>query len=270
VAGAGMNRVFVVGDVHGCVDELDVLLTSLALSPGDAVVFVGDYVDRGPASKEVLDLLIALRCRAEIQTTFLKGNHEDMLLSYMGLAGRYGESYLHNGGVDTLVSYGLHPLTPGPEVAAALPDDHLEFLRGLDLIHTIGPFLVTHAGIDPERPLAEQREEDLLWIRERFVSHPHPLPYTVCFGHTPRRDVLLHLPYKIGVDTGCVYGNRLSCIELRESRLFQVRRGARRIESRDLRSRFRAAGIALPVGAAARTTGSPGHRAGGDGAPGAP
>ncbi len=265
-----MNRVFVVGDVHGCADELETLLGSLALAPGDAVVFVGDYVDRGPASQDVLDLLIALRRRAEIQSTFLKGNHEDMLLAYMGLAGQHGESYLHNGGVDTLVSYGLHPLTPGPEVAAALPVAHLEFLCELALIHTIGPFLVTHAGIDPERPLAQQREEDLLWIRERFVSHPHLLPYTICFGHTPRRDVLLHLPYKIGLDTGCVYGNRLSCIELREARLFQVRRGGRRIESRNLRSHFRAAGIALPLDAAARTTGSPGRGAGSNEAPGAP
>jgi serine/threonine protein phosphatase 1 len=265
-----MNRVFVVGDIHGCVDELDVLLESLALTTGDTVVFVGDYVDRGPASKDVVDVLLALRQDSGIQSIFLKGNHEDMLLAYMGLPGQHGESYLHNGGVDTLVSYGLHPLTAGPAVAAALPQEHLDFFRGLELTHTIGPFLMTHAGIDPARPLVEQREEDLLWIRERFVNHPHPLPYTVCFGHTPRRDVLLHLPYKIGLDTGCVYGHRLSCIELREARLFQVRRGARQIESRDLRSRFRTAGIGLPPDAEERPTRSAGRGAGGTEVPGAP
>jgi serine/threonine protein phosphatase 1 len=265
-----MGRVFVVGDIHGCVDELDTLLDALALAPRDTVVFVGDYVDRGPASKDVIDVLLELRRNSDILTTFLKGNHEDMLLAYMGLAGQHGEAYLHNGGVETLVSYGLHPLTPGPEVAAALPAEHLQFLRELALTHTIGSFLMTHAGIDPERPLAEQREEDLLWIRERFVNHPHPLPYTVCFGHTPRRDVFLHLPYKIGLDTGCVYGNRLSCIELRESRLFQVRRGGRRIESRDLRSRFRAAGIELTLAASAPATGSAGRGGGDSGAPGTP
>ena len=265
-----MDRVFVVGDIHGCVDELATLLDGLQLVPGDAMVFVGDYVDRGPASREVIDVLLELRRHAEIATTFLKGNHEDMLLAYMGLGGQYGEAYLHNGGVETLASYRLHPLTPGPEVAAALPAEHLEFFRGLALTRTIGSFLVTHAGIDPERPLAQQREEDLLWIRERFVKHAHPLPYTVCFGHTPRRDVLLHLPYKIGLDTGCVYGNRLSCIELRDARLFQVRRGGRRVESRDLRSRFRAAGIELRPGDDADVGGGVAGPTGSGRAPGAP
>jgi serine/threonine protein phosphatase 1 len=265
-----MGRIFVIGDIHGCAGELETLLGGLDPAPGDKVVFVGDYVDRGPASKDVIDLLLELRRRPQIQSTFLKGNHEDMLLAYMGFPGQYGDAYLHNGGVETVASYRLHPLTPGLELAAALPAEHLGFLRQLEMMHQIGPFLVTHAGIDPAHPLAEQREEDLLWIRERFVNHPHPLPYTICFGHTPRRDVLLHLPYKIGLDTGCVYGNRLSCIELGEPRLFQVRRGGRRIETRDLRARFRAAGIELVVGAPSAAGGSAGRQSGGSGAPGAP
>lgn len=234
-----MARAFVIGDVHGCASELEALLQGLAPTAGDAVMFVGDYIDRGPASKAVVELLIALQRRKDITTTFLRGNHEDMLLAYMGFPGRYGSAFLHNGGVDTLVSYGLHPLTPGPEVAEALPASHLAFLRALELTHVHGDFLIAHAGIDPERPLEEQRDEDLLWIRDAFINKPHPLPYTVCFGHTPRRDVFLDLPYKIGLDTGCVYGNRLTCIELTRARLFQVRAGTTTVESRSVRAAFR-------------------------------
>src|SRR6185369_9391161 len=94
------------------------------------------------------------------------------------------------------------------------------------------------AGIDPRRPLAAQRDEDLLWIREDFIDHPHHLPYTVIFGHTPRREVLLDLPYKIGLDTGVVYGNKLSCLELETKRLFQITRGAHTVDSHSLAAHF--------------------------------
>jgi serine/threonine protein phosphatase 1 len=253
---AAVERAFVVGDVHGCVDELAALLDTLGLGSGDAIVFVGDYVDRGPASRDVVDLLLDLHARPGIDTTFLRGNHEDMLLAYMGFPGLHGEAFLHNGGMETLASYRLHPLTPGQEVAAALPARHLTFLRQLGLMHTIGTVLVTHAGIDPARPLAAQREEDLLWIREPFISQPHPLPFTVCFGHTPRREVLFDLPYKIGLDTGCVYGNRLSCIELQEQRLLQVRRGQRHVTTKDLRPLFRAAGTTVRLENGPRAAGA--------------
>jgi serine/threonine protein phosphatase 1 len=235
---------FVIGDIHGCATELEALLNGLPLAVGDAVVFLGDYVDRGPASRAVVEILLELGRRRSITTTFLKGNHEDMLLAYMGYPGRYGDAYLHNGGIETVVSYGLPPLTPGPDLPAAFPDAHLEFFKTLAIRHLAPPFLMVHAGIDPQRALVDQRVEDMLWIRERFITQRHGLPYTVCFGHTPRREVLMDLPYKIGLDTGCVYGNRLSCIELREPRLFQVRAGSRQVETRSVEALFRNAGCA--------------------------
>ncbi len=234
-----MAQLFVVGDIHGCARELDVLLEGLPLATGDTVVFLGDYIDRGPDSKLVVDHLLELETRTGITAVFLKGNHEDMFLAFMGRPGHYGDAFLYNGGVDTLASYGIHPLTPAAQVAAALPPAHTHFLDTLSVTYLAPPYLMVHAGIDPNRALEAQHPEDLLWIREPFIRRPHPLPYTVCFGHTPLREVLLDLPYKIGLDTGCVYGNRLSCIEIREPRLFQVAARSRRVEVRGLAEMFR-------------------------------
>src|ERR1043166_9018992 len=98
-------RTFVIGDIHGCVDELNWLLDALSPTEADAIVFLGDYIDRGPASKAVIDRLLRLR-REGPGCVFLKGNHEDMFLAFLGLQGHYGEAFLLNGGETTLQSYG--------------------------------------------------------------------------------------------------------------------------------------------------------------------
>ena len=99
--------------------------------------------------------------------------------------------------------------------------------------------MCVHAGFLPTRAMQDQRDEDLLWIRDEWISSRHPFPFTVLFGHTPRREVLLDVPYKIGLDTGLVYWNKLSCVELAEKRLFQIRRGERRVSQRSVAARFR-------------------------------
>jgi serine/threonine protein phosphatase 1 len=221
------GRLFAIGDVHGCARELEALLRSLDVAPGDTVVFVGDYIDRGPDSRRVVELVLELRGRDGARTICLKGNHEDMCLDYLGLGGHYGEAWHANGAAATLRSYGLPPSVGGREAAARLPRDHVAFLESLAPWHQAGGHLFVHAGIRPDRALHEQDEEDLWWIREEFIAHPHPLPYTVVFGHTPQRQVLVDLPYKIGIDTGCVYGNRLTCLELPAATLHQVAAGER-------------------------------------------
>jgi serine/threonine protein phosphatase 1 len=223
-------RTFVIGDIHGCIDELDGLLDTLAPVAGDTVVCLGDYIDRGPASKRVIDRLLRLR-REGPRCVFLKGNHEDMFLGFLGERGAYGESFLDNGGDATLRSYGLQGRF-GEIRGEHLPPEHLEFLRSLELFYKHEGFLCVHAGVDPARPLTAQREEDLLWIRGEFIREPHPFPYVVLFGHTPQREVLLDLPYKVGLDTGLVYRNKLSCLELAAARLFQLKRGEQVVESR--------------------------------------
>ncbi|HUI24572.1 MAG TPA: metallophosphoesterase family protein [Candidatus Kryptonia bacterium] len=233
------SRTFVVGDLHGCVDELEVLLEGLALTAGDNVIFLGDYVDRGPASSAVIERLIRLRNEGPA-CVFLRGNHEDMFLAYMGLGGLYGDAFLVNGGRATLRSYNLEGCERS-EVAQRIPPAHREFLQeGLREYEVTGGFLCVHAGINPLRALDQQSAEDLLWIREEFIRNHHRLPYTVLFGHTPTREVLLDLPYKVGLDTGLVYSNKLSCLELHSADLFQVKRGERNLRRASLARAFKA------------------------------
>lgn len=228
------SRLFVVGDIHACPAELEALIHSLSLHREDRLVFLGDYIDRGPGSREVIDFLLGLKGSGEGELVFLKGNHEDMFLHYLGYSGHYGEAFLFNGGYTTLKSYGLSPLLAGGDMAVALPEAHLRFLLELKTCYPLGDVLCVHAGVNPLRPLEEQDEEELLWIREEFIYNPHSLPYTAIFGHTPQREVFFHLPYKVGIDTGLVYGGKLSCLELTEKKLFQVRRGSRRVEVKDV------------------------------------
>lgn len=238
--GGARGRLLAVGDIHGCREELAVLLAALRPGEGDTVVFIGDYIDRGPDSRGVIEELMALRAGGGCRTVFLKGNHEDMFLAYLGFPGRYGDASLLNGAGATLRSYGLDERMPAREVVTALPPAHLEFLRG-DLVMSFRAegYLFVHAGVRPDLAWGEQSEEDLLWIREGFLLHPHRLGETVVFGHTPVREVLFDLPYKLGIDTGLVYGNKLSCLDLSGAVLYEVARGSRRARSRDVSERLR-------------------------------
>ena len=231
---------FAIGDLHGCPDELEVLLDHLGPAGDDTLVFLGDYVDRGPGVRLLMDRLVELRSEP-VGTIFLRGNHEDMLLSYLDYGGRHGSAYLANGGAETLRSYGIPPDVAGRSAAAMIPPSHLQFLLDLALSFARDRYLFVHAGIRPGTPLEEQDEEDLLWIREEFFTREHPLPYTIVYGHTPDREARIHLPYHVGLDTGLVYGNKLSCLDCTTERLLQVRRGGTRVVARDLVDAVRSA-----------------------------
>jgi len=221
---------YVIGDVHGCLDELARLLEALPLESSDRLIFLGDYLDRGPDSKGVVSYLLERRRRTGQQHIFLKGNHEDMFLSYLGLTGSHGDMFLYNGGGATLASYGLPQREVAtPDILSAIPSEHLLFFQDLKSYYLLEPYLCVHAGIDPRKPLDLQIEEEMLWIRDDFILNPHALPYTVLFGHTPRLEVLFDIPYKVGLDTGLVYGNLLSCLELEEKVLYQIRRGGKSV-----------------------------------------
>lgn len=230
------GRFFVVGDIHACPQELEALLTSLALQPADRLVCLGDYIDRGPDARAVVDLLLGLKADGVCQFIFLKGNHEDMFLDFLGYEGHYGEAFLMNGGVQTVMSYGGDPYALEDRAAAAalLPEAHRQFFADLQLLQLLDPVLCVHAGIDPLHPLEQQNAEDLLWIRQAFIDHAHPLPYTIMYGHTPQREVRFQLPYKIGLDTGLVYGGKLSCLEWTEKKLFQIANGSRKVKVTDI------------------------------------
>jgi serine/threonine protein phosphatase 1 len=219
------RRVFAVGDIHGCIDEIRVLINFLtneqALDERDQLVFIGDYIDRGRGSRQVIELMLSLKERWP-HTVFLKGNHEDMLLAFLGFEGQGGDVYLVNGGNAFFESYGIDPVGSLSDIREQVPATHMDFLHGLELGVVLGEFMFVHAGVHPAKPLDEQGVEDLLWIRHEFVQAPHNFGKTVVFGHTAFNEVLVDLPYKIGIDTGAIYGNQLSIVELVHGDLYQV------------------------------------------------
>lgn len=127
---------------------------------------------------------------------------------------------------------------PQSELLERLPVEHLEFLKKLELAVCLAEFVFVHAGVSPDRPLEEQDLRDLMWIRADFIHAEHRLGKTVVFGHTPFEDVLLHLPFKIGIDTGLVYGNKLSVVELVHGTLYQVEREGLEVGVHDLSARL--------------------------------
>lgn len=234
---------FVIGDIHGCSNELRYLVDALPLQRDDKIVFLGDYIDRGPDSSGVVSFLITLKDRlTENKLVFLKGNHEDMLLSYLEVSGQHGKMFLLNGGKATIQSYGLAAENASPErLNAAIPPDHLAFYQALASYYVTEPYLCVHAGVNPLNTLEEQIDEELLWIRQPFLYNPHKLPYTVLFGHTPQHTVLFDLPYKIGLDTGLVYGNLLTCFDTDEKVLYQIGRGKQQVTKVSIQQKWQSA-----------------------------
>jgi len=201
-----MERILAIGDIHGCFDRVRALLDKLAIDvKRDNVIFLGDYVDRGPDSKKVVDLMIHLQQENPDSYVFLKGNHEEMFLDYVE-NGPLKNSFLKFGGQETLKSYG-HP-DPGH-----IPKQHVEFLKKLKPMHLTDRFCFVHAGLKPGVPIEKQKEEDLLWIRFSFIKSDYDWGKRIIFGHTPFDTPLIE-KNKIGIDTGAVYGGRLTCLVL--------------------------------------------------------
>lgn len=224
---------YAVGDVHGCLDKLLRLLDVLNYDPAeDRLIFLGDYIDRGPDSKGVVDLLLRLQ-RENADNIFLMGNHEDNFLTYVhacttGEHDNYwlSEPFFAGGGVTTLQSY--HPTLrhpTNPQLVEAIPAEHLQFMSQLPLFWQDDTYLLVHAGIRPGIPLERQYENDLLRIRRPFLFTPHGLDKCVVFGHTPFRDVLWEQD-KIGIDTGACFQvagyGKLTALCLQTQQTFQT------------------------------------------------
>ena len=203
-----MRKIFAIGDIHGCYDRLKNLMEKIPVEfERDTLVFMGDYIDRGPKSIEVIDYLIQLKTRVP-EVVFLKGNHEDMLINFVNGTDRF--TYLLNGGQKTLDGYLAKPVE---SEFYPIPDDHLEFYTSLKLFHETEEFIFVHAGFRPQVPLDSQSATDMLWIRDKFLTTKYDFGKRVIFGHTPFRQPLVETN-KIGIDTGAVYGNTLTCVEL--------------------------------------------------------
>lgn len=220
------ERVYAIGDVHGCAAQLERLLAMIAADDGDraaadtTIVLLGDLVDRGPASAQVIDQLIALRDRAP-GTRFIAGNHEEVFLHALEGDEQALRMFCRIGGRETIMSYGL----TGPEyerldyaeLAAELPRivpaRHVDFLRGFEDVVTIGDYAFVHAGIRPNIALPLQKTSDLRWIRGAFLDFPGRHEKMIVHGHTIAPEVERGAG-RIGIDTGAYAGGPLTALGL--------------------------------------------------------
>jgi serine/threonine protein phosphatase 1 len=226
-------RIYAISDIHGCAHLLEqmfrVIDADIAHSkPFRAIeVFLGDYIDRGPDSRLTLDLLIKRARRGN--TVFLKGNHEAFLAEVFRDPSRIAD-WAPVGGLQTLISYGLSPSSDPDdeeqialvrELAATMPPQHREFLTRLRLTFTCGDFLFVHAGVRPGIPLSQQREADLLWIREEFLHSQKNFGKYVVHGHTPVRSAEV-LANRANIDTGAYATGNLTLLSIQGSSLLAV------------------------------------------------
>lgn len=232
--GPADTRIYAIGDIHG---RADLLRATHARIVADArtstakrkvVIYVGDYIDRGAASREVIDLLLDEPLPG-FQAVHLRGNHEQILLDFCHDIS-VAPNWLLYGGDATLHSY--HVACPAPndapdalleaqaELKAKLPERHLAFYRSLAPLHREGDYLFVHAGIRPGIAVEEQSEQDLLWIREAFLQSKADHGCVVVHGHsiTPRPEIKHN---RIGIDTGAYATGRLTCLRIeRDEREF--------------------------------------------------
>jgi serine/threonine protein phosphatase 1 len=226
-------RIYAIGDIHGRSDLLQQLFTVIDIDldrsrPERVIqVFLGDYVDRGPDSRGVIDLLIERRRSHE--TVCLKGNHEAFLLDALREPAKL-EDWRQYGGLLTMTSYGVRPtMKPTAEeqvtliraLSDALPFEHLEFLESLQPSYTCGDFFFAHAGVRPGIPINLQREEDLLWIREEFLESETDFGKYVVHGHTPvsAPDIRSN---RINIDTGAYATGNLTLLTIQGNSLMTI------------------------------------------------
>jgi serine/threonine protein phosphatase 1 len=218
-----VSRLYVVGDIHGRSDLLDRMAAAikrdLGPHPSDAslTVTLGDYVDRGPDSRGVIERLV--RNPFSMPYVALRGNHEQLFGTFLTTPST-GPTWRELGGLETLHSYGvavgsvmMGKSFEGAAQAfrAAVPESHLKFLSSLKNSLTVGNYFICHAGVRPGVPLDRQQPEDLLWIRESFLTSNKNFGKIVVHGHTPVEQAEV-LPNRINIDTGAYATGRLTCL----------------------------------------------------------
>lgn len=224
--------VYAIGDIHGCYDQLRRLLAKIARDAEAraagrtaSLIFCGDYVDRGPASCQVIDALCWLRRHGPFHVHCLKGNHEQVMLDYIADP-EPARGWMLFGGAETLRSYGVTPPGAGDDLhlhhaarddlLERMPAAHLRLLEDLELMVGVGDYAFVHAGVRPGVPLASQREDDLLWIREAFIEVEEPLERIIVHGHSWVDAQPALLAHRIGIDTGAYQTGVLSAVRLED------------------------------------------------------
>jgi serine/threonine protein phosphatase 1 len=225
--------VYAIGDIHGRADLLEQLLDLIkrdilllgSVPERPMIVFLGDYVDRGPASRSVVDLILRLRQDQNLEVRTLKGNHEQALLFFLADS-QFGRTWISHGGATTLMSYSVRP--PAPRAHAeefeeariafqnALGHSHTEFFRELELYLLQDDYAFVHAGVRWGIPVHQQDERDLLWIRQEFLHSNQSIEQVVVHGHTPVEQPYLGTA-RIAIDTGAYATGILTAVRLWKS-----------------------------------------------------
>ncbi|MGE0222862.1 MAG: metallophosphoesterase [Acetobacteraceae bacterium] len=216
------RRVYAVGDIHGCSQQLAnlhrLIAEDLARRPiaSAVLVHIGDYVDRGPDTAGVIEMLRKGSPVPGVEMVNLLGNHEFTMMEALAGERAAVTDWLFAGGRPSLESYGVDPDSPRETWRQAVPDSHLEFLHGLGLMHREGGYAFVHAGVRPGVTLEEQVRDDLLRLRSPFLYSERDFGAVVVHGHTPvKAPVVKH--NRIAIDTGAVFGGPMTCVVLEEA-----------------------------------------------------
>jgi serine/threonine protein phosphatase 1 len=219
-------RIYCIGDIHGCHDLLIKLINAIELDAQDypdrvLLIYLGDFIDRGTSSKEVIDFIINYQ-NNRFESIFIRGNHEQTLLDFFN-EDTMDKAWFSFGGMATLASYGVRInkiptrhedfLYLQQQLSNLLPVNHYQFLKETRLSYSIGSYFFVHAGINPHQALNDQYAEDLMWIRDEFINYKKPFEKIIVHGHTVTTKPEI-LPNRIGIDTGAYMSGILSCVVL--------------------------------------------------------
>ncbi len=217
------GRTIAIGDIHGCADALAAVIDAVAPDRADTVVTLGDYIDRGPHSRGVLDRLVALAARCRLVP--LLGNHEEALLDAVRDISQL-RRWLNLGGADTLRSYGWVAGGPRRALSDWIPGPHREFLASCRPYYETATHLFVHAGYVPELPLAEQPALALRWrVTDAATVVPHHSGKVAIVGHTPQQSgAVLDLGFLLCIDTNCARGGWLTALNVGTGQIWQANR----------------------------------------------
>jgi serine/threonine protein phosphatase 1 len=233
-------NIYVIGDIHGCLTQLTSLHKKILSHDKfdvkkDLLIYLGDYIDRGKNSKEVIDQIFKLK-NSDIKTKLLMGNHEEMMIDFLFNKNNNIKNWLNFGADQTFRSYGIELVDFIKEgfndividrlrnaLLEKMNTKHIDFFKKLELSFSTEKYLFVHAGVDPYKNLKEQTKKDYLWSRSNgFFDKNFKAEKIIVHGHTPEENIINN-PYRINVDTGCYFSGILSCAclsDLDDSRSF--------------------------------------------------
>ena len=233
-------NIFAIGDIHGCLNELTALHKKILThdkfdAKNDSLIYLGDYIDRGKNSKEVINQILKLK-NNKINTINLMGNHDEFMIDFLFNKKNNIKNWINFGLDQTIRSYGIEIvefIKDGFEdsiidrlrntLLEKMDEEHINFFKNLELSFTTEKYLFVHAGVDPKKKLEDQTKQDFLWSRSNdFFNKDFKMDKIIVHGHTPEIEIVSH-PYRINIDTGCYFSGKLSCVCLNDdsdSRIF--------------------------------------------------